>query len=358
MAGRDSNLELLRIISMFLIVLAHAGIHGVGGDSCGGLFRFAGPVGVDCFVMIGGFYMVNKKITLRRMLRLWVLLFTWSSLLYVLLCCVNPSPKLLAPVSIKCAFLPFVSNTYWFVTTYILLMLLSPFLNHYLRSLSRDGAVRFMLVASASLVILPSIFHATNCAGALGFFAVLYSLAGCIRLHVDFTKVRPGGWLMVALAILTVVEVAQMLSIQSAGTSFSGLMGVVAKLVCSRAVYMAMAACLLVGCAACRMGTVRWINIAASCTFAIYLIHDNPFVRPVLWKGLLHAEAWADSPWALLFCAGAAVLVYVACSLVELVRQQTLGRLYDWCEPRFILPLLERVWGKVRRLAERSAGVS
>ena len=59
---------------------------------------------------------------------------------------------------------------------------------------------------------------------------------------------------------------------------------------------------------ACAAGLLIWainskpccsgfINEMAGCTFGVYLIRDNNYVRPWLWQTVLRNAEWAESPW-------------------------------------------------------------
>lgn len=74
---RESNFELLRIVSMLGIVLIHCLQHGVANPSTldkGSmnyllyeLFGFIGRFGVICLVMVTGFFMIKRQINLRSL---------------------------------------------------------------------------------------------------------------------------------------------------------------------------------------------------------------------------------------------------------------------------------------------------
>ena len=74
---RDSNLESLRIVSMLLIVGSHYAYHGAWPASAplaaGRLFlQFLtlGNIGLNCFVMITGYFLVDSTFKLRSVLRI------------------------------------------------------------------------------------------------------------------------------------------------------------------------------------------------------------------------------------------------------------------------------------------------
>ena len=64
----------------------------------------------------------------------------------------------------------------------------------------------------------------------------------------------------------------------------------------------------------------RLINIISSATFGVYLIHDDIYIRPFLWKNIIKCASFFDSnlliPYSLAVIAG----VYVVCTLIELIR--------------------------------------
>lgn len=79
---RNANIELLRIVSMVLIVLFHFSVHGTwpeGGplasDTAVEMLSFGGKLGVNCFVLITGYFMVHGHLKVQSLLR--VMLQTW-----------------------------------------------------------------------------------------------------------------------------------------------------------------------------------------------------------------------------------------------------------------------------------------
>lgn len=75
---RNSNVELLRIACMILIVLHHYGVYGFDAlELPHTLNRYVvsfcslgGKIGVACFMLISGYYMVYSKFTLRKLVKL------------------------------------------------------------------------------------------------------------------------------------------------------------------------------------------------------------------------------------------------------------------------------------------------
>ena len=74
------------------------------------------------------------------------------------------------------------------------------------------------------------------------------------------------------------------------------------------------------------VGIINWV---AAATFGVYLLHDSPYIRCLLWHDLFRNAAFTTSPWLIPFSIGAIVLVFAVCTLVERLRMLIFGRWFD-----------------------------
>ena len=72
----------------------------------------------------------------------------------------------------------------------------------------------------------------------------------------------------------------------------------------------------------------QWINVIASATFGVYLIHDHNLVRPFLWLRVFKDAQYQDSLLLIPYSIMAAAMIYAVCTLVDLLRQQTVEKAY------------------------------
>ena len=72
-----------------------------------------------------------------------------------------------------------------------------------------------------------------------------------------------------------------------------------------------------------QIGSIGWINYISSGTFGVYLIHDNPIVRQIIWSQVFHAkEHLLLNPWKFALWAFAVVfIVYIGALVIELIRK-------------------------------------
>ena len=89
---RNSNIEILRIISMIFIVMSHYTVHsGIELTSLPlGINRFIlevtrlGNIGVIIFMLISGYYLIEQKsIQLKKVLKLYLQILFYSPIIYL-----------------------------------------------------------------------------------------------------------------------------------------------------------------------------------------------------------------------------------------------------------------------------------
>lgn len=144
---RDSNFELCRLACMFYIVVYHLFIHNT--DVTGGAYYYRALttifcIGVPVFVMISGYYKIN--VTVRGFLNIAFQVVFYSAIADILCRFVFHEP--LNTGNILGTLFPVTKTQYWFVGTYLLLYFLSPFLNHFIESLSKKEWLYYLVTLS------------------------------------------------------------------------------------------------------------------------------------------------------------------------------------------------------------------
>lgn len=130
---RQTNYELLRVIAILLISLMH-GIRSAYGSPCTlnsisfVAINAIGNMGVTIFILISGFFGV--KFRLSKLFQLWAIVLFYSLLIFVFNNIAEPpsfSKEFIK--SLYTALTPITSGTWWFITSYTILFMLSPLLN-------------------------------------------------------------------------------------------------------------------------------------------------------------------------------------------------------------------------------------
>lgn len=296
---RDSNIELLRILAMFLIVLHHCTAHGVfwywnsnntvlehiNNFLCVFLSS-GGKVGVTIFVLISGYFLCTQEFKLSR--------YSVSS------------------KAVLNSLMPFTRGAYWFITTYMLLYIFMPFLNVILKHINAKKMAVYVLLGTIFWVIVPMISHADFYYSLLLYFFYLYLLGGSIRLGYINLKQK---YLVFGAIAVTVYLIANILIHQPFGEinmwrSF--------KYMELNTIYTLGVSLFIFNCfTKLKLGHNKLINYISASTFGVYLMHENMFVRDYLWHKIFHVHTlMADKLFAVEVIL-ISLLVFFTCVLFD-----------------------------------------
>jgi hypothetical protein len=179
---------------MILIVACHYSGHGYGGvDKVYSFNKYVlsvlslgGGLGDVCFVLISGYFMVYSRFTLRKLVKLVAQTWFYSVILGLLSVFVLFPEKTVTVKSFLKIFVPVSTDGYWFVTIYVVLMLISPLLNLLIANMSREIHRNVLIGATVMWSVLPTCFGSISFGySRLGWFVALYFFAAYIRKYVD-----------------------------------------------------------------------------------------------------------------------------------------------------------------------------
>ena len=331
---RESNLELLRIIMMVLIVAHHFAYHGgfeypwqtVSLNRLWiQLMMIGGKLGVDVFVLISGYFLINaERLKTVRPVRMWFQLLTYSLVPFCLLAATGQvrftAERLLHSL------LPIAYDGWWFASAYFILYLFAPFINRFLRAMDRNEYRRFLLILMTVWCVIPTFLHVEMQRNNLLWFFCLYCVIGYYRLHHRSTGRKGSSCILLALAIL--------LGIFGSAAALD-LIGRNNRFIADHAMFfydyyslpvLAAAMLLVTGFSRIRMKRSRLINTISAAMFGVYLIHDNSYLRKLIWEKIFRTSAYADSSALIPYSAGVVLLVFIACTAIELIRIHTLEK--------------------------------
>lgn len=317
---RNSSIELLRILAMLFVVLSHYSVHGqlqiadVSLTFNKLLLNLAktGGLGVDIFVIISSYFLVSSSLKLKKILKLIFQVFFYSVIIY-LLCVISGLQTFEVKEFIRCL-LPSTTNQYWFFTVYLVLYLIHPFLNKFIENIKQKQHFIVIIFCVFIWSIVPTFLDEYNFYGnELALFVMLYFLGSYIRLYpLNAKKEKTLGILLIIIGTLTslmfmaLVRLLPFLNINHLGnTSIFVIFIAVGLFMIFKNL---------------NIGTSSVVNNIAMCTFGVYLIHDNNYIRTLLWNNLLPNEAYKDSPYLILHMIACVLIVYVVCTIIEYLR--------------------------------------
>lgn len=345
-AKRNQNLDLLRTVAMLFVVLLHFTYYGImnygnAGGRDGGLqqvafswpgwfdyflgeiFAIFSSTGVNLFVLISGYFLVNKKFNLGRLIRIWVITVFY---LFAVAIVLTLTSRVHIGLSDWINFLdPIRTNKYWFVKYYIELVLLAPFLALLAKSMSKKTYQCFLVVLSfLSLTFFKDIPFGNINGGNKGFslmwFIYLFFVAAYLRLFNAHVFHKGKIALLIVAVMLLQIILPSFLGYRSTRhfvyggiinyNGFCFFLSLVIFLFFKDRSYR-------------DTGLDRLMVWASPYTFGVYLIHTHPFIQNFLWGSdsvfadfEKLANGWLCIPMVLM----SVITSFAVCILIDFVR--------------------------------------
>ena len=343
---RNIAIDLLRILAMLMIVIWHSSNHG-GLDKLSTTLngynlyihylQALTAVSVNVYVLISGYFLCTQNFRPSRILKLAIEVWVYSY--GILLFCSLTHIVDLNLGDILKSVLPISYRLNWFVTSYIGLCIVAPFLNKFINALSQKQHLVLIgvLLATTSVYhdILPMSFAMDVYDGKrLSWFIVLYIVASYIRKYVDTKKpmrIKPFAVYLMTTALLFFVWIAIYW-----GSQYIGISDDIKDYGCKY--YYSYSSIFVFMSAVSLFLTFLHIDISsekiarivmciAPLTLGVYLIHDNYILRPAIWNMLDLNPEITIPQFVLNSCVP--IVVFCGCLLIDFIRQSVFKYIYS-----------------------------
>lgn len=330
---RNSNLELFRIITMLVIVAHHyvvnSGLMPVIWENYPSLkslflliFGWGGKTGINCFVLITGYFMCTSQITLRKGLKLFFEVEFYKILFFAIFV-LSGYTELTPKFAIK-SLLPIVSIKDGFVSCYLVFFLFIPFLNILIKGMTKRQHQLLLGLCLIIFSILPTILIKVNFS-YVSWFMVIYLIGSYLRLYPPHwssnrKKVSLGLTGCMLLSFTSVWGGAQTFTLINKNLSYFLVSDSNKPLAVLTAVFAFLFFKNL------KFGYSKIINTIAASAFGVLLIHANSdTMRQWLWRDTLNnAGHYAGNIY--LHAVASVLAVYAICTLIDFVRIQLLEK--------------------------------
>ena len=345
------GLDLLRIISMFMVLILH--ILGQGGvinatasDSTKNavvwFVEISAYCAVNCYALISGYVGLRSKFKYTNIAFLWLEVLFYTLGVTVLFLFINSSA--LTANSYWTAILPVTKRAYWYFTAYFCTFFFTPLINFVVENMKKVQ----VMAALISAILLFSFIYTLARSSVIGtpvndllvtskgysplWLAILYFIGACISKYRDSFRIKPYLCLILYFLAITVTWVEKMAAAKSVlfdYTSPTILLSSLALLLCFSQIKCT--------------SMKKIIGFFAPLSFGVYLIHVNPLVWVNFMKGRF-AEIASLPIWAMI---GAifltAICLYLVCSLIDALRHYLFK----------LLRIKERLYEIEKRIAGR-----
>lgn len=307
---RNSSIELLRIIAMFMILMHHFIVHNgydvlklpLGPERI--FFQLVmqggGKVGVVIFFSISAWFFLDKEQTIKSNLkRVWIMereLLFWS-LILVAFYLVFDRTDLGMKLMVK-SIAPLSMGLWWYATAYAIFLALLPFLSRGLKALGREYHLALAATVLTIWGLLSFIPGAQSLSDNVFGFIYVFILISAYKWYMKpFTTKQI--WLLTGIGfgfflLYTVASATLSLMGHDMGIFITGswrlpvvMVGFGMFLLFDRVTFHS-----------------RIINRIAQSAFSVYLITDYAASEKLLWVRLFNLQNLYQQPWAILLILG------------------------------------------------------
>lgn len=330
---RNSKIELLRCVCMFMIIYLHLIIHGVNGGIYGeklpvtltlSFTTIFCMVAVNVFVIISGYFGINiinddGKIRVKKILKNYSIILFYSVIIG-LICFITK--KITLKEFLSC-FVPIISSKWWFATCYIALVLISPFINI---SIEYYWKNKYLYVFLALILLYTCLFDAKPSTVTLGMASLGFStilICYCIGRILYFLNINNNDFLSkksyfyflgyILCCFISFLGTVFLFIITKRNywfriSTYSSPITILAS------IFFFLTFLNL------RIKNSKFINYFANATFGIYLLHESPLLKDNLYR-LVNASKYYYSQGVLfVYLLIATACVFLVCSLIDTLR--------------------------------------
>lgn len=349
---RNSSIELLRIIAMFMILMHHFIVHNgydvlklpLGPERI--FFQLVmqggGKVGVVIFFSISAWFFLDKEQTIKSNLkRVWIMereLLFWS-LILVAFYLVFDRTDLGMKLMVK-SIAPLSMGLWWYATAYAIFLALLPFLSRGLKALGREYHLALAATVLTIWGLLSFIPGAQSLSDNVFGFIYVFILISAYKWYMKpFTTKQI--WLLTGIGfgfflLYTVASATLSLMGHDMGIFITGswrlpvvMVGFGMFLLFDRITFHS-----------------RAVNRIAQSAFSVYLITDYAASEKLLWVRLFNLQNLYQQPWAILPILGILLAIYAICTLLDFIRQALFAITIDRRRGHWF----ELLWDRVSKL--------
>lgn len=335
MAKRNYGIDFLRMLSMFMVVILHVLKKGGILDNVfpneynyyiAWFLEIASYCAVNAFAIISGYVMWRSKPAVSKITELWMQVFFYGALATVIFYFTTPGA-----VGIRTIFnalFPITRNAYWYISSYFGMYLLVPVLNCAIRNISKRVLGVSLLSCYIFISIIPTFLlydpYVLKGGYSTIWLCLMYLVGGYISKYKIVEKAKSStGWLLFAGSV--VITWLSKIIIRYATTAILGRPRFENILVSYTSPTIVMAGIgIFIACSKMTFPKPmeKIISICSPAALGVYLIH----VQDLVWIYVIAGFSVDFAKESTIVMVGliflSAIIIYVACTIIDLLRIQ------------------------------------
>lgn len=292
-----------------------------------------GKTGINCFLLITGYFMCTSTITLRKFVKLLGWIYTYKIIIFLIF--LTAGYETLSIKRIVQTLMPVWGFNANFGSCFIGFWLTIPFWNILIKNMSRRQHELLLLLLLGMYTILGSIPKFQITFNYVTWFGVIYLVSSYIRLypHPLFHNKRLWMYMTFVSVILAICSMILMSYLFGAKNptffvSDSNKIMAVAVAVSSFLWFKNI-----------DLKYHKLINTVGASTFGVLLIHANSdAMREWLWKNTVDCVGHYSLPTfqMIMYFCGCVLLIFTICTVIDIIRIKTIEKpFFKWYDRKY-----------------------
>ncbi len=336
---KNVGIELLRIISMFMIVIHHIIGHGGILNSTTSLsinnnliflLEISCYGAVNLYALITGYVCVNSKHRWERIIELWLQVFFYTFLITLIFYIVPQNTINVGIKDLIKSILPVMSKQYWYFSSYFCLFLFIPFINKLINILTKKehknicviSLITFCIIAFLGRSIGGSDIFNVNNGYSFIWLTIMYIVGAYIKKYPEDLRKNNIFYLLIYIFSILLIWLSEVIISIITLKYFGNIRG-------NKLFITYISPFLTIGTISLfiffsRLNINKGVNIIlkfASVSFGVYLISEHNIIRTLFITNKF--KEYANMPWYLMiiYTLLTAVVIYIICSLIDYIRK-------------------------------------
>lgn len=330
---RLSNFELLRIVSMLIIVMHHyvvnSGLIDVIRNNPLNLYSlvllvlgWGGKTAINCYILITGYFMCNQNITRKKFFKLLSEVLFYNIVIYCIF--VISGYEVFSIKSFIKNIWPISEVSNGFVSGFLIFYLLIPYLNILIKNMNKVQYMFLLSILLSVYTLLPSLLKIKVVMNYVTWFSIIYLIAAYIRVYPEKIYDKKKLWQILSLVTVLlswvsvvvfvyIAVIAKKKDIIYAAYFWVNDSNRILALVTAISVFMYFKNL--------NIPYNKFLNNIAACTFGVLLIHANSdTMRQWLWKDMLNNVGMYGNKFEFIHLLVSVISIYCICTLIDSLR--------------------------------------
>ena len=312
--------------------MSHFNLHGDLSDFSAGGPNFilknlcsTGTIANITFVIITGYFMVKSKPNYKKVIGLILDMIFYSYVIFAILYA-SGVIQIGGKDLIRTVFPMLFGN--WFCIHYICLYFFIPVLNYILNGMSKRDIEKTIFIMFVLISVIPTFTTAFEFSKHAAFI-LAYFVGGYIRL---FMNQKNNIKIVTKILLLDIAAIIFLIS----GMIYAGLYLQNEKIIAFSSHFLTsndsifaiiFAICLFFIFKNLKIKNNNIINGIAASVLGIYLIHDNVYMRPLIWTKIIPNNLYFDKWCFFAFAITKILVVFLICLVIDRIRIIVFGKL-------------------------------